>query len=50
MRKLRHLLSVFVCLSCTGLWAVGASNVFVSTGTAGLIYSINTTSGASHLI
>ena len=47
MRKLRCFLSVFVCLSCTGLWAVGASNVFVSTGTAGLIYNLNTTSGTA---
>jgi hypothetical protein len=48
MRKLRSVLSVFVCLSGTGLWAVtGASNVFVSTGTAGIIYSLNTTSGSA---
>jgi len=50
MRKLRHLLSVFVCLSCTGLWAVGAPNVFVSTGSAGFIYKIDTTSGTTTAI
>ncbi|HKR85178.1 MAG TPA: hypothetical protein VJS37_13555 [Terriglobales bacterium] len=48
MRKLRSVLSVFVCLCSTGLWAVtGASNVFVSTGTAGIIYNLNTTSGSA---
>lgn len=47
MRKLRCLLSVLVCLSCSGLWAVtGASTVFVSTGAAGVIYSLDTTAAA----
>ena len=36
---------LFVCLCCSGLWAVGAPQVFVSTGTAGPIYSIDTASG-----
>ena len=47
MRKLRWVSSAFVCLCCTGLWAVGAPQVFVSTGSAGIIYSINTTTGTS---
>jgi len=49
MRKLRWVLfsaCLFVCLCCSGLWAQGASQVFVSTGTAGIIYSLNTSNGA----
>lgn len=54
MRKLRWVLfsaCLFVCLCCAGLWAQGAPQVFVSTGTAGPIYSIDTaTSTVSPLI
>ena len=46
MRKLRRVLPLLVCLCCTGLWAQGASQVFVSTGTAGIVYSLNTANGA----
>jgi len=47
MCKFRSILSVFVCLCSTGLWASpGASQVFVSTGSAGIIYSLNTSNGA----
>lgn len=49
MCKLRWVLlsaCLLVCLCCTGLWAQGASQVFVSTGTAGIIYSLNTANGA----
>src|SRR6185437_13862926 len=48
MRKLRWVIlpvCLFVCLCCAGLWAQGARQVFVSTGTAGPIYSIDTASG-----
>ncbi len=48
MRKLRWVIlpvCLFVCLCCAGLWAQGAPQVFVSTGTAGPIYSIDTASG-----
>jgi sugar lactone lactonase YvrE len=42
---------VFVCLCCASLWAQGARQVFVSTGAAGPIYSIDTaTSTVSPLI
>lgn len=47
MRKLRWV-SVSVCLVaclCAGLWAQGAPQVFVTTGAAGPIYSINTSNG-----
>ena len=47
MCKFRSLLSAFVCLCSTGLWAAsGASQVFVSTGTSGIVYSLNTANGA----
>lgn len=45
MCKLRWV-PLLVCLCCGGLWAQGASQVFVSTGTAGIIYSLNTSNGA----
>ena len=47
MCKFRSLLSAFVCLCSAGLWAAsGASQVFVSTGTSGIVYSLNTANGA----
>jgi hypothetical protein len=46
MRKLRWIRPLILCLCCSGLWAQGASQVFVSTGTAGIIYSLNTANGA----
>ena len=44
MSKLRWALSV-VCLCAVGAWAQGSPQVFVSTGVAGKIYSLNTVSG-----
>jgi len=47
MCKFRSLLSAFVCLCSAGLWAAsGASQVFVSTGTSGIVYGLNTANGA----
>lgn len=50
MRKLRWVSLAVLCLCCTAMWAQGAPQVFVSTGTAGNIYSINTATGASTLL
>lgn len=44
MCKLRWVLSV-VCLYSVGAWAQGAPQVFVSTGAAGTIYSLNPSNG-----
>jgi len=44
MSKLRWVLSV-VCLYGVGAWAQGAPQVFVSTGDAGKIYSLNPVNG-----
>ena len=44
MCKFRWVLSV-VCLLVAGAWAQGAPQVFVSTGTAGKIYSLNPANG-----
>lgn len=55
MCKFRWVLSacLLVCLCCSGLWAqnppqwaVNTPQVFVSTGTAGIIYGLNTANGA----
>jgi hypothetical protein len=45
MCKLRWALSV-VCLYSVGAWAQGAPQVFVSTGSAGTIYSLNPANGS----
>lgn len=44
MCKLRWVVSV-VCLYCVAAWAQGAPQVFVSTGAAGKIYSLNPVNG-----
>ena len=46
MRGLRRILPLFVCFCCAGMWAQGAPQVFVSTGIAGNIYSLNPGTGA----
>ncbi len=50
MRKLRCISPLVVCLCTVGLWAQGAPQVFVSTGTAGRIYSINTLTNTTTLM
>jgi hypothetical protein len=50
MCKLRWMFIAVVCLGCTALWAQGAPQVFVSTGAAGKIYSIDTVTKAVTLL
>jgi hypothetical protein len=50
MRHLRRVSLALVCLFTIGAWAQGAPQVFVSTGTAGKIYSLDTTTGATKLL
>lgn len=47
MLRFYWLTPIFVCVCALGLCAQGASQVFVSTGTAGKIYSINTSTGVA---
>ena len=50
MSPLRWVACAFVCLYSVALVAQGAPQVFVSTGTAGKIYSINTASNVATLL
>jgi hypothetical protein len=50
MSKLRWVTVAILCLCSAGLWAQGAPQVFVSTGTAGKIYSINTITNTTTLL
>src|SRR4051794_14231757 len=50
MRKLRLVSLAAVCLFAVAAWAQGASQVFVSTGTAGNIYSVTTSNGSTKLL
>ncbi len=50
MRRLRWISPLVVCLCTVGLWAQGAPQVFVSTGTAGNIYSLNTATSTFTLL
>jgi hypothetical protein len=50
MRQLRRVSLAVVCLLSVGAWAQGAPQVFVSTGTAGHIYSLDTSSGKTKLL
>jgi len=50
MCRLHWLTPIFVFVCSIGLCAQGAPQVFVSTGTAGKIYSINTSTGVASLL
>jgi len=50
MRQLRCASLAVVCLLTVGAWAQGAPQVFVSTGTAGRIYSLNTKTGKTKVL
>jgi len=50
MRKLRLVSLAAFCLFAVAAWAQGASQVFVSTGIAGNIYSVTTSSGSTKLL
>jgi hypothetical protein len=45
MRKLRWIFVVVVCLLAVQVWAAGSTTVYVSTGTSGRIYAVNTATG-----
>src|SRR5438045_1142827 len=50
MRRLRCVSLATICLFTVGAWAQGAPQVFVSTGTAGRIYSIDTKTGKAKVL
>jgi hypothetical protein len=50
MRQFRWILLTLVCSLTAQAWAAGAPTVFVSTGTAGKIYSVNTASATTTLL
>jgi hypothetical protein len=50
MYRLHWLTPIFVFVCSLGLCAQGAPQIFVSTGTAGKIYSINTSTGTASLL
>src|SRR5579863_4140284 len=50
MRQLHRIVMAFLCAFSAQAWAAGAPTVFVSTGTAGNIYSINTATASNSLL
>ena len=50
MRKLRWVSLAVLCLCCATVWAQGAPQVFVSTGTAGNIYTVDTVKNTVSLL
>ena len=50
MRQLRWVILTFVCFLTAQLWAAGAPTLFVSTGSAGNIYSVNTATANNTLL